>query len=322
MKTRSGNPYTRSRVLTSLAVVFFAWFLGMLACSTPASSLSDQKAYTDDQIEYRRKFEVQFDEEEKPLRYGYYYVVSRLAEAYRVRVFHPDKKVMTEEKTFSTPALTLLHGPYSGYWDDGSIRSRGTYQYGRKHGNWLECEPGKGKSATGPYINDKKEGIWTQLDTNGLVESVYTWHDGMRHGKFFTYDSLGHKTNEGLYRSDTLVAELFKKPTVQRPYIKTCESPYFGDKFTCTDMTLLQKVYDQLKYPSEARQHGIEGSAVMQWDVLADGSVSRLRVPQGLSDEIEAECMRVLKDMPEWVPAKKEGIAVRYTMSLTLNFTL
>jgi antitoxin component YwqK of YwqJK toxin-antitoxin module len=59
----------------------------------------------------------------------------------------------------------------------------------RQWHTWLECEPGKGKSSSGPYQNDMKEGMWTQLDTNGLVESVYTWHEGKKHGKYFEYDT-------------------------------------------------------------------------------------------------------------------------------------
>ncbi len=304
--------------------VFFilTGLVGLWSCSTPEASLADKKNYTEDDQQYRRRHDVTPEEGEKILRYWSHYVVSKTPNAYRVRIFHPEKKVLTEDKSYSTAALTLLHGTYKGYWDDGSIREKGSYQYGRKHGNWLECEPGKGKCSTGPYLNHKKDGVWTHLDTTGLIESVYTWSDGQRHGKFFRYDSLGHKSNEGLYRADTLVAQLFPQSETSRPYLKACQQSGILDVYGCTEAMLSDKIISSLKYPASARQMGIEGSAVVQWDVMPDGSVRNIRIPQALSDDIEKESLRAAQGIPEWIPAHRDGKPVRYTMTLPINFRL
>jgi hypothetical protein len=66
----------------------------------------------------------------------------------------------------------------------------------------------------------------------------------------------------------------------------------------------------------------IEGVAVIEWDVLPDGTVSQLRVPRSLSDDIEDACLQSLPQMPQWVPARKNGKPVKWTMSLTINFEL
>jgi TonB family protein len=293
------------------------------SCTPGEAALADKKNYMDSNDEYRRKFEFTLDSAEKTIRYGYHYVVSTVPEGYRVRVFHPDKKIMTEQKHYSTAALTLLHGEYRSWWDDGSIREQGFYQYGRKHGIWLEKEPGQGKSASGEYLNQRKEGLWTQLDTNGMVESVYHWHDGKRHGKYFLYDSAGEKVNEGLYRNDTLIAELFKQPKVTKPYLKTCEkNNLFADVEKCTEAALPQYIYSQMKYPAVARKNKIEGGVIAQWEVAADGSVRNIRVPQSLSKEIEEEVLRVLKNMPEWSPALRDGVPVTRTVTMPVNFSL
>lgn len=303
-----------------LLIINFTLFFS--SCTTPEAALADKKAYTEDNPAYRNKFEYTLDENEKPLRYGYYYVVSQVPEGYKVRVFHPDKKTLTEEKIYSTPSLTLLHGFYKSYWDDGSIREQGTYQYGRKHGLWVEAEPGKGKSASGEYDNHRKEGLWTQLDSNGMVESVYNFHDDRRHGKFFLYNAAGDKTNEGLYRNDTLIAELFKQPLFTKPYIQNCKVELVPDVYQCSDNVVIQYVYSELKYPSSAKEHRIEGKAVAQWDVNADGSISNIRVPKAISDDIEKEILRVLAKLPSWKPGTKDGVPVRQTVSLPVNFKL
>jgi len=294
----------------------------MMACSTPEASTADKKSYADDDSAYRKKFAATFDEGESPIRYGYHYIVSTIPEGYRVRVYQPDKKVLTEIKTYSTPNLTMLHGPFQSFWDDGSIRSQGIYQYGRKVGMWVESEPGRGKSSSGVYAVELKDGQWTQLDTNGLIESIYTWKDGKLNGKFFLYDSTGQKVNEGIYQADTLVGELNKQPIITKPYLRSCADQLSGDVNACTASSLASSVYTNLKYPAVAREHKIEGTAIVQWDVLADGTVDNVRAPQGLCDEIEKECIRVFKLTGRWVPAYKDGKPVKFTMSGPISFRL
>ncbi|HUR31093.1 MAG TPA: TonB family protein [Saprospiraceae bacterium] len=301
--------------LFCMAGIFFS-------CGTSAGALADKKNYSDNNDEYRRKFEFKPDSAEKPIRYGYHYVVSTIPGSWRVRVYQPDLKIMTEEKHYSTAALTLLHGEYKSWWDDGSIREQGFYQYGRRHGIWLEKEPGQGKSSSGDYLNQRKSGLWTNLDTSGMVESVYTWEDGKKNGKFFLYNSAGDKISEGIYRNDTLISELVKVPRISKPYLKNCENNAITDVHDCTDAMLPQYVYSALKYPSQARKNKIEGGVVAQWDVATDGSVRNIRLPQSLSNEIKDEVIRVLKNMPEWKPALKDGVPVKWTMSLPINFSL
>ena len=294
----------------------------MYSCTATQSSLADKKNYEETNDEYRRKFTFELDSAEKVTRYGYYYVVSNVPGAFRVRVFHPDLKTLTEEKHYSTEALTLLHGEYKSWWDDGSIREQGFYQYGRKHGIWLEKEPGQGKSVSGDYYNQRKEGIWTQLDTNGMVESVHTWKDGKRHGKFFLYNTAGEKVNEGLFSNDTLIAELFKTPKINKPYLENCDKEIFSDVYACTDIALNQYVYSELKYPASAKKNKVEGSAFVQWDVDVDGKAKNIRVPASVSNDIKEEIIRVFSRMPDWEPGTKDGVPTKMTLSLPINFGL
>ena len=78
-----------------------------------------------------------------------------------------------------------IRDSYKSFWDDGSIRTQGAYHKGKMQGSWLECEPGKGKSSCGRYSDDRKEGVWTHMDTTGLMEYVYSWEDGSRQGKYY-----------------------------------------------------------------------------------------------------------------------------------------
>jgi TonB family protein len=289
------------------------------SCTVPAGG---KGKYMGDDLQYKGRYEIAFQENEEPLRYWYHDVVTKIPGGYRVRVFHPDLKTLIEDKVYRSSGLTRLHGPYKGYWDDGGIRAQGFYHAGQRQGTWLECEPGKGKSSSGPYQNDMKEGMWTQLDTNGLVESVYTWHEGKKHGKYFEFDTLGHKSNEGLYEADTLISVLHPRPELHKPYLKDCPASDEVTQQKCTQLALDRLVAAQLRYPEQARLMGMEGTAVVQWDVMPNGKVAHIRVPQGLSDEMLEASLKAIQGMPDWVPAHKEGKPLKWTMSLSIPFSL
>jgi len=292
------------------------------ACTRREKTMEDKTAYAGNDDKYQQKFAVEFEAGEKPIRYGYHYVVSAIPDGYRVRVFHPEKKTLTRVETYGELNLMMLNGPYKSFWDDGSIYEQGNYQDGRKEGLWVESEPGRGKSSSGMYAGHRKEGEWTQLDSNGLKESIYNYHDNQLEGKFYLFDSAGQKINEGLYKSDSLITEVFPQPKLINPFLKSCQSSSMSDVYTCSETALQSIVNTNLEYPALARENHIEGTAVVQWDVMADGTGANIRVPQGLCDEIEAECIRVFKLTGNWVPAYKDGQAVKYTMSMPISFRL
>lgn len=292
------------------------------SCNTPGRGLGNQVHYSRDDSRYKDRYTIAFDHHEKPLRFWYHYVVSKTPEGYKVRVFNPDTKVLIEEKTYGSAALTVMEGPYKSYWDDGSIRTQGAYTNGQRCGSWLECEPGKGKSSSGPYVNDDKDGVWTHVDTSGLVEYVYVWQHGHRDGEYYEFDTLGRQSNEGMYSADTLISVDHPQMQARMPYLKSCQSSSGSEIPGCTEAKLTQLIMAHLRYPQAAREMEIEGVAVMEWDIMPDGSVSHLRVPRSLSSDIEQACLQALPEMPEWIPARKNGRPVKWTMSIPVRFTL
>lgn len=294
----------------------------LFSCTTSKQGMADKTEYTRDDIQYKNKFDIAFEQREKPLRYWHHYVVSKIPGGYRVRVFHPEKLTLIEQKTYCSSALTMLHGPYKSFWDDGSIRTQGAYHKGKMQGSWLECEPGKGKSSCGRYSDDRKEGVWTHMDTTGLMEYVYSWEDGSRQGKYYEYDTFGHKINEGIYMVDTLVSMVHNRALVKRPYLRSCQSEVDNEISVCTEARLRQLVMEDFQYPPQSRELGIEGQAVVQWDVLPDGKATNFRIPRSLSDEIGKACLDAFPTGEEWLPATLDGKPVKYTMSLTINFSI
>jgi len=81
-------------------------------------------------------------------------------------------------------------------------------------------------------------------------------------------------------------------------------------------------VYDNIKYPSQARRMGIEGRVTVQFVIEKDGSLSDIKILRGIGAGCNEETLRVIEKVPKWNPAKQRGIPVRVRRALSINFRL
>ena len=85
----------------------------------------------------------------------------------------------------------------------------------------------------------------------------------------------------------------------------------------------LQKwVYQYLKYPAEAVRDGIQGRVMVGFVIEKDGSVTDVHVVKGVSEELDAEALRVVGASPKWKPGRVNGNRVRTTLTIPVEFKL
>lgn len=72
------------------------------------------------------------------------------------------------------------------------------------------------------------------------------------------------------------------------------------------------------RYPSEAYEKGIEGRVTCSFVVNADGNISHLRVIKGSHRTLNLEAMRILAEMPNWIPGRHgdKNVPVRVIHSI------
>ena len=85
---------------------------------------------------------------------------------------------------------------------------------------------------------------------------------------------------------------------------------------------LMEFITKNLQYPESAQEQGIQGRVIAQYVVEKDGSVSNIRVIRGVSEELDAEAVRVLKLMPKWTPGKQNGKPVRCRYTIPVQFRI
>ena len=85
---------------------------------------------------------------------------------------------------------------------------------------------------------------------------------------------------------------------------------------------LEQWVYKILKYPASAVRDGIQGRVMVEFIIEKDGKVSNVKVAKGVSEELDAEAVKVVASSPKWKPGKVGGEKVRCSMTLPVEFRL
>ncbi|MCI4649500.1 MAG: energy transducer TonB [Phaeodactylibacter sp.] len=89
---------------------------------------------------------------------------------------------------------------------------------------------------------------------------------------------------------------------------------------------MLEFIYKNIKYPAIARENGVEGTAVVQFVVETDGSITDANVVRDPGAQTGAEALRVVNLMKEqgiqWIPGKQRGRAVRVQFNLPVRFRL
>jgi periplasmic protein TonB len=93
-------------------------------------------------------------------------------------------------------------------------------------------------------------------------------------------------------------------------------------EFPGGDAARMKFLQDNIKYPQLARESGIQGTVFVTFVVEVDGSVTDVRVLRGIGGGCDEEAVRVIKQMPSWVPGRQRGQPVRVQFNMPIRFTL
>lgn len=77
-----------------------------------------------------------------------------------------------------------------------------------------------------------------------------------------------------------------------------------------------------MKYPQTAKDNGIEGIVTVMFTVKADGTVGNIKIKRMVDPDLEAEAIRLVKQMPKWTPAEDNGQSVESVAEVNVNFSL
>ena len=109
-----------------------------------------------------------------------------------------------------------------------------------------------------------------------------------------------------------------KEGTIEEIFVVVENQP----KFPGGTEAMMKFLSDSIQYPKEAKDKGIQGRVICNFVVMRDGAISDVQIVRGVDPILDAEAVRVLKLMPDWMPGTQRGQAVNVRFTLPVVFRL
>ena len=147
------------------------------------------------------------------------------------------------------------------------------------------------------------------------VESVEGVTEEVIEGAEAAASALGEEAQESVDRTQ----DALEKMEGILPYTSVEAKPTFngGDADS-----FVKYVQQNIKYPENALENGVEGKVTVNFVVDANGKIRNAKVVNGVDDELNAEALRVVESAPAWTPAKQNGKNVPVTCSIPVTFKI
>ena len=111
-------------------------------------------------------------------------------------------------------------------------------------------------------------------------------------------------------------------PPPPPPPSKAKDAPDVMPQYPGGNKAMAAFLVANIKYPEQAIHDSIQGKVFVQFKVEKDGTISDIKVLKGIGGGCDEEGIRVLKQMPKWVPATKKGKPVVSDVTLPIQFKL
>ena len=85
---------------------------------------------------------------------------------------------------------------------------------------------------------------------------------------------------------------------------------------------MMQYLSSNIRYPEDAKEAGAQGRVIVSFIVEKDGSISNAKVTKPTYSSLDEEALRLVSAMPNFIPGKQNGEAVRVKYSFPVSFRL
>lgn len=148
---------------------------------------------------------------------------------------------------------------------------------------------------TGHFLDEALQietGHFQYFFANGLKESEGDYNKGIKTGTWKRWDYEGNPRPDRFYPDE--VATIMVQES----------SPA---EFPGGDESLTMFLDEHMVYPEEAKKTNSEGTVYVAFRINEHGYISQVEVIQGANFFLDNEAKRLIYEMPQWKPAKKNG---------------
>lgn len=126
----------------------------------------------------------------------------------------------------------------------------------------------------------------------------------------YPYISIEYSTDEPIVAAATVdTVYLFLDPALTKQA-----------QFPGGEEAMQKFIQDSLQYPAIALQSTTNTKVTLRFVITSTGERKDLRVTQSGEFEYDKEALRIIRAMPNWIPAQKDGKAVAVTCIMPVLF--
>jgi len=93
-------------------------------------------------------------------------------------------------------------------------------------------------------------------------------------------------------------------------------------EFPGGEKALMSYISQNVRYPIDAQEEGIEGKVVVRFLINKFGKVEKAEIVRGLYPSVDAEGLKVVNSLPDWIPGEHKGEKVSVYYTLPISFKL
>ena len=105
------------------------------------------------------------------------------------------------------------------------------------------------------------------------------------------------------------------------PLFPGCEKVDKSKRRECFQVKINKHIIKNFRYPEIAQEMGIQGRVYVSFIIGKDGKVIAVKT-RGPDKNLEKEAQRIIERLPQMIPGKQRGKAVRVPYSISITFRL
>lgn len=118
--------------------------------------------------------------------------------------------------------------------------------------------------------------------------------------------------------ADELVVVAYNEPEVSQDVYESVEQM---PEFPGGQAEMMKYLAQNIQYPANAAKNNVEGRVAVQFVIEKDGRIGEVKIARSVDPELDAEALRVVKSMPNFIPGRQDGkpVAVWYTIPISFK---
>lgn len=171
---------------------------------------------------------------------------------------------------------------------------------------------------SGKYLYRTSHGPYRTYE-NGKLREEGEFNQGTRTGQLKTYWENGQlKRNDGYKNGEVITRSCYDRNGMDTTWFEYDIPAGFPGG---TD-SLRKYITRHLYYPSVARNEGIQGTVEVSFTVTQHGKLTDIAIRKSRHPLLDNEALRVIRQMPDWLPGKIDGNPAAGRLALPVVFRM